>query len=94
MKHEVGRRILKEKESINWGKKLKFLADLGENLGYSPQELYRCVKFADKFPDFEAFKTYISLNERNIELSWHQVYSECLYEGRGDTVVELTSRLT
>jgi hypothetical protein len=55
--YKIGQRILKENE-----RKMQFLEKLGKDLGYSSQELYRCVRLVQKYPDFEKFKAHSALS--------------------------------
>lgn len=56
-KHELGRRILQERENgnIQYGDILDFMKQLAEDLNYSWRELYYCVEFAQKYPNLEDF---------------------------------------
>jgi len=76
LKHEIGKRILAEREraKLEFGEITKFMKDLGYEVGYSWQELYACMKFAEKYPDIDSF---LMVSEK---LSWMKIVHEMLYE--------------
>lgn len=86
IKHEIGERIMREKDNVDWGRKAEFLREVAAELGYSVQELYNCVKFVEKWGDLEAFKGEVSNAVRNSEPSWHEVVNSMLYERKDDEV--------
>jgi phage N-6-adenine-methyltransferase len=71
-KHAIGKRILKDElkfERAEYGKKT--IVNLAEDLGIDFGDIYRCIKFASKFPDIGRF-------DQN--LSWEHIKRKLLPE--------------
>lgn len=87
IKHEIGKRILKEKENITYGKIGDFMKELTTDLGYEdPRELYYCFKFAEKYPIFNDFideaTRVLTPSVKSIEqLTWKQIRNIALSHG-------------
>jgi len=71
VKHKIGRRILQEKEHIEWGEIGEFIRELSVELGYSERDLYYCIQFAERFPNFDDFLR--NLQHPLQKLSWRFV---------------------
>lgn len=77
-KHQLGSRILKEKENIPYGQIFTFIKELAKDLDHSWQDLYFCTKFADKYSDIEGFIHKFS-NELE-KFTWYAITQSLLYE--------------
>jgi len=76
LKHKIGKAILETREQakLEYGTITDFMKDLAKEVGYSWQELYACMKFAEKYPDIDSF---LMVSEK---LSWMKIVHEMLYE--------------
>jgi len=76
-KHRIGKAILEEREraKLEYGTITKFMNDLAKEVGNSWQELYACMKFAEKYPNIETFLT-------GQKITWKEIVHELLYEKR------------
>jgi len=89
LKHALGSRVLAERERISHGEKVKFIKVLARDLHYSWRELYRCIEFAERFPDFEEFReTFVMRDKFDGQVSWrfivHEVIPEKMTEAQKD----------
>jgi len=77
-KHLIGKAILeaRERAELEYGRITDFMKDLAKEVGYSWQELYACMKFAEKYPDLDSFL----MSSEN--LSWMRIVHEMLYGER------------
>lgn len=75
-KHELGVRVLKEKENIPHGDLVSFTKKVAADLGMGWQEIYRCTQFTERFPSFEDFLKVSPVGET----SWRKVKNEWLAE--------------
>jgi len=75
LKHEVGSRILKD--ILKFGRAEygnKTIADLASVMKLSKAELYRCIDFERKYPDFQKFLTEFShVRKSEMKLTWRMV---------------------
>lgn len=76
-RHELGLRLLEKKRATRHGKFTEQLQILGDQIGYSYDQLQRFMRFARMFPEFEKFK--VEYREDNAP-SWNTVQREVLYE--------------
>jgi len=85
-RYEIGRRILKIRLSADFDQQFQcveeFMTMLEEALGFSKPELYACMRFAEKYPDFNQFKVMVSDLSESIEPTWRMVEHELLWEKR------------
>jgi hypothetical protein len=77
-KHQLGARILKEKENIPYGQIFSFVKELAKDLDYSWQDLYFSMKFANKYHDVEKFIEDFSNKLENF--TWFSITQNLLYE--------------
>jgi len=77
-KHELGSRILREKEKIPYGQIFTFIKELGKDLSHSWQDLYFCTKFAEKYPNVEGFIEEFS--NKLEKFTWYSITQNLLYE--------------
>jgi len=77
VKHRIGKAILeaREKAKLEYGKITDFMKDLAKEVDYSWQELYACMKFAEKYPEIESFLT-------GQKITWKEIVHEFLYKKR------------
>jgi len=88
IKHSIGSLILSEKETLGYGDIFEFLKGVAKDLSCSWGELYRCVRFAEKYPSLQTFLDQpfqieaksesapgeLEITERKgADLSWHEV---------------------
>jgi len=85
-RYEIGRRILKIRLSPDFDQQFEsaeeFMTMLEKSLGFSKPELYSCMKFAEKYPDFNQFRTMVSDTSESIEPTWRMVEHDLLWEKR------------
>jgi len=72
-KHEIGVILNEELELVPHGEKLMVLSEIEEEVGWKKTELYRCMKFAELYPDLEDF---LATHEG---ISWRQISDYHLY---------------
>jgi len=77
-KHQLGSRVLREKENIPYGQIFTFMKTLAKDLDYSWQDLYFCTKFADKYPDIDSFIEKFS--NKLEKFTWYNITQVLLYE--------------
>jgi len=73
-KHEVGKVLLDEMKGLEHGEKVETLKEIGKQVGVKQAELYRSMKFAELYPDFNEFM------REHPDVSWHYVVHNLLYE--------------
>jgi len=77
-KHELGLRILREREHVPHGQIFAFIKGLAKDLDHSWQDLYFCTKFADRYPDIDAFIEEFS--NKLEKFTWYAITQNLLYE--------------
>jgi len=73
-KHEIGRILLEEMRELEHGEKMETIREVGKQVGVRQAELYRSMKFAELYPDFNEFI------REHPDVSWHYVVHNLLYE--------------
>lgn len=77
-KHELGSRLLREKENITYGQIFTFIKELAKDIGSSWQDLYYCTKFAQEYSNIDAFIKEFSTKVE--KLTWFYIHQNLLYE--------------
>jgi len=72
-KHKVGAILLEELAGVEHGEKLEVLMAVEAETGWKHAELYRCMKFAELYPDLNEF---LAAHEG---ITWSQIAQDHLY---------------
>ena len=76
-KHLIGRMLREDKETCKHGKFREVLQMIAQNIGRSWQDLLKCKRFADMYPNLEEYKAAYANEER--ASSWHFICKYVLF---------------